>query len=196
MDDILQISGAALTLIGVTVLRVCVNPKHKSSATRRRRRNGNTDYAGLRGEMNIIRSINELGTSCLHDVILEDDRGLTQIDHLIRMPWGIAVVETKNFRGVIVGKPHDQYWTQVITSDSKKTTNSFYNPIKQNTRHELAVRHVVADEAVVIRGFVVFTGDVLIGDALRGIVCIDNTIIHSVSNYSAPMLNSGSLDSA
>ncbi|MBB3884781.1 nuclease-related domain-containing protein, partial [Acetobacter oeni] len=122
--------------------------------------------------------------------------GVLRSLHLVRMPWGIAVVETKNFRGVIVGKPHDQHWTQVITSGSRKTTKRFYNPIKQNRRRESAVRQVVADETVVIGGFVVFTGDVLIGDALRGVVCIDNTIIQSVSNYSAPMFNSGSLDSA
>lgn len=45
------------------------------------------------------------------DVTLPTDDGTTQIDHIIVSKYGIFVVETKNMKGWIFGKPHQRMWT-------------------------------------------------------------------------------------
>lgn len=41
-----------------------------------------------------------------HDVTLADEAGSTQIDHLFVSPFGLFVVETKNYKGWIFGSAH------------------------------------------------------------------------------------------
>jgi predicted RNA-binding Zn-ribbon protein involved in translation (DUF1610 family) len=45
--------------------------------------------------------------------------------------FGIFVIETKNYKGWIVGNEKSEHWTQVLF----KRKQRFYNPIKQNLGH-------------------------------------------------------------
>ena len=38
----------------------------------------------------------------------------TQIDHVVVSPYGIFVIETKNYKGWIYGRRRAEYWTQYI----------------------------------------------------------------------------------
>ena len=67
----------------------------------------------------------------LNDILLEIGNTSSQIDHIVVSEYGLFVVETKNYAGVVYGQENDNHWTQII--GSKK--NSFYNPIRQNQRH-------------------------------------------------------------
>ncbi|MFE8701684.1 NERD domain-containing protein [Cytobacillus sp. FJAT-54145] len=68
----------------------------------------------------------------MHDILLPTEDGKTsQIDHLIISPYGIFVIETKNYRGWIFGDEKNKYWTQVIYNRKEK----FQNPIYQNYGH-------------------------------------------------------------
>ncbi len=51
---------------------------------------------GQKGEAAVARQLAHLGASALHDVILKDSRGLTQIDHLVLGLDAILVLETKS----------------------------------------------------------------------------------------------------
>lgn len=53
---------------------------------------------------------------------------ISQIDHLVVSNYGIFVIETKNYKGWILGNEDSQNWTQVIY----KYKNKFYNPVLQN----------------------------------------------------------------
>lgn len=55
----------------------------------------------------------------------------TQIDHLIVSPYGVFIIETKGYKGWILGGEESEYWTQVIY----KSKHQFYNPIRQNEGH-------------------------------------------------------------
>lgn len=66
-----------------------------------------------------------------HNVIVPSRNGTTQIDHVIVSPFGIFVVETKNYQGWIFGSADQAQWTQSIYG--KK--NRFQNPLRQNYRH-------------------------------------------------------------
>ena len=67
----------------------------------------------------------------LISVIVPARNGTTQIDHVVVSPYGIFVVETKNYKGWIFGSADQAQWTQSIYG--KK--NRFQNPLRQNYRH-------------------------------------------------------------
>ena len=77
----------------------------------------------------------------LNNIMLPTSRGTSQIDHVIISPYGIFVVETKNYKGWIFGSENSDNWTQVIYK--RKTT--FRNPIKQNWGHIYALKEVLKD---------------------------------------------------
>lgn len=54
-----------------------------------------------------------------------------QIDHIVVSPYGIFVIETKGYKGLICGKEDSPDWVQVLGTNKY----SFYNPIMQNHSH-------------------------------------------------------------
>ena len=79
----------------------------------------------------------------------------TQIDHLVVSPYGIFVIETKNYSGWIFGNENSKRWKETF-----KTTkgNYFYNPIKQNWGHTYALaEHLNINNIRVFRPIVVFS---------------------------------------
>jgi len=51
----------------------------------------------------------------LNDCTLPDEQaGTTQIDHILLSPFGIFVIETKNYTGWIFGGERQKMWTQKI----------------------------------------------------------------------------------
>ena len=67
----------------------------------------------------------------LNDIMIKDDKGTHQIDHLVLSEFGIFVIEMKNYYGLIKGKEYDNKWCQHLG----KTKNYFVNPIHQNYGH-------------------------------------------------------------
>jgi hypothetical protein len=58
---------------------------------------------GQKGEAAVAHQLVLLGVPALHDVILTDSRGLTQIDHLVLGLDAVLVLETKMYSGFITG---------------------------------------------------------------------------------------------
>lgn len=51
----------------------------------------------------------------LNDCTLPDSQnGTTQIDHILLSPYGIFIIETKNYQGWIFGGERQKSWTQKI----------------------------------------------------------------------------------
>lgn len=67
----------------------------------------------------------------LNDIMIKDEKGTHQIDHLVLSKFGIFVIEMKNYYGLIKGKELDDKWCQCLG----KTKNYFINPIHQNYGH-------------------------------------------------------------
>lgn len=74
-----------------------------------------------------------------NDLLFENHGYSTQIDHIIVSPYGIFVIETKGYKGWILGGEYSEYWTQVIY----KRKHLFYNPIKQNAGHIRFLRRLL-----------------------------------------------------
>ncbi|EAQ96911.2 Nuclease-related protein domain protein [Congregibacter litoralis KT71] len=72
----------------------------------------------------------------LQDVTLPTARGTTQIDHIVLSPFGIFVIETKNWSGALYGSLDQAKWTQAFGRGKKV---SVQNPFRQNYAHVKAV---------------------------------------------------------
>ncbi|KGP74541.1 NERD domain-containing protein [Pontibacillus yanchengensis] len=89
---------------------------------------------GRIGEAKLSFLLNRLPSEEYHvldDLLIPSKNGTTQIDHVVVSPYGIFVIETKNYKGWIFGDEKSKYWTQVIYKRKEK----FYNPIHQNFGH-------------------------------------------------------------
>ena len=94
---------------------------------------------GKRGEAKVrkfLKTTKSYKKKILNNVILEFEYGnTTQIDHILINEYGVFVIETKNYKGVVYGPEGKNYWRQYL----KNKSFTFYNPIKQNESH---IRHL------------------------------------------------------
>ena len=90
---------------------------------------------GKQGEAKVrklLKTTKSFRKKILNDVILQVEYGNTvQIDHILINEYGVFVIETKNYKGVVYGTEGKNYWRQYL----KKKSFTFYNPIKQNESH-------------------------------------------------------------
>lgn len=87
--------------------------------------------------------------------IKDENQKTTQIDHILLSPYGIFVIETKNYNGWIFGGERQRQWTQKIYKNSYK----FQNPLHQNYRHVKVLEVILCDliDSTHIHSLVVFT---------------------------------------
>lgn len=146
--------------------------KHSMSAPDPRRPNRRTDYVsnagwkafdafkagitGRRGERAVAEALAAMGAPSLHDVILKDASGTTQIDHIVRGPGAIFVLETKTHGGMIDGALDGYEWEQRFPGG--KGAFRFLNPLRQNERHCHAVRAVLHGLPVEVAGILIAAG--------------------------------------
>ena len=107
---------------------------------------------GKAGEKRVSRKLDWLPREyiVLNDVMLPTQYGTTQIDHIVVSPYGVFVIETKNYKGWIFGHENSEEWKQSLLG--KKTLygwsseqHKFRNPIRQNQTHARAVKRILAD---------------------------------------------------
>ena len=79
-----------------------------------------------------------------------------QIDHIVVSNYGIFVLETKNYKGIISGLRNQREWTQTLLYGEE--TYKFYNPILQNNTHKGVVKRIVGNQ-VPIFAYVVFVNN-------------------------------------
>lgn len=113
---------------------------------------------GFMGEFSINLLLGFLDSSkykALSNIIIQSGSHTTQIDHILVSNYGIFVIETKNYKGLIFGDERSQYWTQVLYSSK----NKLYNPIRQNKGHIKALKENLHDAEIPIYSYVVFSTD-------------------------------------
>ncbi|QIZ62532.1 nuclease-related domain-containing protein [Acinetobacter indicus] len=123
-----QLWWLLLILLGLSLLRVFL-----------------PDLKGKIGEWAVLRQAKQHLDEryiLLNDLTLPDqDGGTTQIDHVLLSPFGIFVIESKNYKGWIFGSARQKMWTQKIYKKSYK----FQNPLHQNYKHTQVLSHLLAD---------------------------------------------------
>ncbi|MFS8368327.1 nuclease-related domain-containing protein [Acetobacter oryzifermentans] len=84
---------------------------------------------------------------------------VTQIDHIVKVPWGIFVIETKYYSGYISHDPKDDYnWVRQPDDPESDQRYKFYSPLRQNQMHVDAVRLTTGLEEKNIFSLVVLAG--------------------------------------
>jgi hypothetical protein len=96
---------------------------------------------GELGEYKITIQLSQLSKEyrVLNDILLPNPKaksGYSQIDHVILSPYGIFVIETKNFQGIIYGSPAYKQW--LVNGKFK-----FMNPFVQNYGHIACIKTLV-----------------------------------------------------
>ncbi len=107
---------------------------------------------GKMGERRVAHKLNWLSNEyiTLNDVLLPTHYGTTQIDHIVVSPYGIFIIETKNYKGWIFGHQDSEEWKQSLLGERKiwgwsSKQHKFRNPIRQNLAHFIAVRDILKD---------------------------------------------------
>ena len=96
---------------------------------------------GKRGEYEVAKKLESLGGEyyVINDVMLDTSTKTSQIDHIVISPYGIFVIETKNFSGTLCGSAYDNYISHLC--NGKKYM--IYNPLKQNLSHVRTLMQVL-----------------------------------------------------
>ena len=92
------------------------------------------NFRGFMGEFWVKLELKKLPKDkyvVLNDIMIKDEKGTHQIDHLVISMFGIFVIEMKNYYGLIKGKEFDNKWCQYLG----KNKSYFLNPIHQNYGH-------------------------------------------------------------
>jgi len=89
------------------------------------------------------------------NLIIEDESGSTQIDHIIVSKYGIFVVETKDWTGWIYGDERASKWTLNIFGNKKQ----IQNPLHQNYGHRMSLSKYLNIDDAKIRSIVMVWGD-------------------------------------
>ncbi|MCH7312418.1 nuclease-related domain-containing protein [Acinetobacter sp. ANC 4805] len=117
------------------------------------------DFKGKMGEFMVAVHVDKaLGDEYIllnNCTIPDQEQGTTQIDHILISPYGVFIIETKNYTGWIFGSTRQKQWTQKIYKKSYK----FQNPLHQNYKHMKVLEMILSDilEPKYLHSVIVFT---------------------------------------
>ena len=138
---------------------------------------------GSIGERKVSKSLNTLDNNeykIINNLMIRTDRGTTQIDHVVISVYGIFVIETKNYKGLIFGNEYDDNWKQVIYKRSER----FRNPIKQNYGHVAALKERLnLEKDFLIISIIAFTNRASLKVNTQTPVIYDNNIVSYIRSY-------------
>lgn len=116
-----------------------------------------------------------------NDVTIPCQFGTTQIDHVVLSPYGIFIIETKNYSGWITGTGDAEYWTQNMYGKKYQ----FRNPVKQNYAHLKALQSLLSLDSYCFHPIVVFLNSAQLKNRCNGMVLNESELIHAITQYKA-----------
>ena len=88
----------------------------------------------------VLKKLRKYGEILLNDIMITYPKGSTQIDHILITSFGIIVIETKNYSGVIYGYGNSTYWKEFFRNGKEY---KFYSPLKQNEGHINVLKNLI-----------------------------------------------------
>jgi hypothetical protein len=125
-------------------------------ATKASSREARSRRIGAAGEARVAAELKRIGLPALHNVILRGAGWSVELDHLVRVPSGIVVLETKTFGGTIEGQLDSPVWTQRTAGGVE--LGGLANPVLQNQAHVWALEGFLGDLRVPRCGYFVSAG--------------------------------------
>ena len=99
---------------------------------------------GAMGEKRVARILEKLPEekySVINNLLLNNNGYTSQVDHVVVSVYGIFVIETKTYQGIISGGENSEHWTQNIYGNKYE----FRNPILQNYGHIKSLKQALGD---------------------------------------------------
>jgi len=158
MGYLLILLGICLVGLGAFILTSEKGGKKDQTQTSGDNQKSTAEIKGIFGERLVFAVLKDLPKDyvLLSDLVVSNGAGYTQIDHVVVSPYGIFVLETKNFTGKIIGSRDAEMWTQVV----KNKQMMRQNPIVQNAVHVDALQKLLSkDKTAPIIPIVVMTGN-------------------------------------
>ena len=119
---------------------------------------GSAKQKGKRGEMRVFNILTQGlpdGYIILNDIYLPSVGDTTaQIDHIVVSQYGIFVIETKNYSGLIFTDARGAEWAQSLHGPKRPFED---NPIRQNDSHICAIAECLGISKNYLHGVVAFT---------------------------------------
>ena len=138
------------------LIALWLRPGREIGATAASSREARSRRIGAAGEARVAVELKRIGLPALHNVILWGAGWSVELDHVVRVSWGIVVLETKTLGGTIAGELDSPVWTQRTAGGVE--VGRLDNPVLQNRAHVPAVEGFLGDLAVPICGYVVSAG--------------------------------------
>ncbi len=144
-------------------------------------------FRGFMGEFWVKNELNKLPKDkyvVLNDIMIEDENGTHQIDHIVLSYFGIFVIEMKNYYGLIKGKEYDSKWCQCLG----KNRRYFMNPIHQNFGHVKALSILLKlDENYFIQ-IVCFSNQANLKISVKSSVLKLDNLLNEIKKYNKKVL--------
>lgn len=140
---------------------------------------------GKSGEATVRMILSRLPESDYHtlnDLLLTvSDSGATvQIDHIVVSTYGIFVIETKCYSGIVYGSETKEYWKQYF----RNSEYELRNPIIQNNAHTNALRKIFAQYGDLhFFPIVVFSGDAELKVVSTTPVVYSSQLLHEIQKH-------------
>jgi hypothetical protein len=126
------------------------------AATEASSREARSRRIGAVGEARVAAELKRIGLPALHNVILRGAGWSVELDHVVRVPSGIVVLETKTLGGTIEGQLDSPVWAQRMAGGVE--LGGLANPVLQNQARVSALQGFLGDLRVPICGYVVSAG--------------------------------------
>lgn len=138
-----------------------------------------------------LKKLNPLDYQTINDITLYQNGYTSQIDHIVVSRYGVFVIETKNYKGWIVGGERSKYWKQVIY----KNQYPFYNPILQNYGHIKALKNYLsAYPSIPYIPIVVFTNRATIKVWTSSEVIYIDQLFRTITKYTEAIISDAMKD--
>ena len=165
------VSGMVAT--GAAAAAIITHPGDEATETHAQR-------AGAAGEKRVARALERAGVPAIHDITLQDQRGTHQIDHVAAAGDCLYCLETKTWRGELMGHADAQHWTLKKPGGAAQNV---YNPLLQNETHRDVIRRVAQ---VPVRPLVILAGHVrLAGGPVPGMIPLTSAIMEMTRSGAA-----------
>lgn len=131
------IIGGILTFVVVPAVRVAMRVQSKSARAK------SLGQAGESAVDYCLRRFKGKKFARVQDLLLPSRGKTSQIDNLLISPYGIFVIEMKNYSGIIKGRADRPKWLQTFPR-GKYPPREFPNPLWQNEGHIRALQFLLA----------------------------------------------------
>ncbi|MDE5721165.1 MAG: NERD domain-containing protein [Clostridia bacterium] len=146
-----------LAIVIAAGLLIFLFSKHGNQSYEKSKRT--VEERGKAGEQAVARSLIQIAGvdgKLINNFIFKGTRTTVQIDHILICDFGIFVIETKNYSGIIYGDENRKEWLQVFPNSVRR--EKFHNPVKQNAGHVYNLRRILP-KGTPVYGIVVFVQD-------------------------------------